>query len=476
MQTDSFEIRTNQATYLVERVAVQGSGIAATVTAFEPDGALIYSDRLNLDRASAREKFATKASLQANDLLLVRDSVLKAVEDSENEAALEAPDPEAEEAGRRILDSPDLLDAMTSAIRQLGFAGSESLPKIVYLCLSSRLLDSPINLVVMGPSAAGKSYLVNTVTRLFPASAIYVLSGMSERLLAYTDADLQNRVLIISEASVLHRDGIGASLLRSLTWEGRISYEFVEKTQRGIQPRRIEKHGPTGFITTTTTSIEPELATRALAIHLPDTPSETREIVKSIALHSNGKHHELPNVQAWEAAQQWLVDHGKRDVTIPFAEQLAGLVPVKQVRWRRDFVQLLALIKAHALLHQRQRSIDDVGRIIAEPRDYAAIYEIASPVFSAIAADGVTTQTRETVQAVRALTVKQGSTTSVQAVADYLKVDKSTASRRISRACGGEWLINDEEKLGHRLQLRVGNPLPEDRAAIPSPEELFDQS
>jgi hypothetical protein len=149
-----------------------------------------------------------------------------------------------------------------------------------------------------------------TTTRLVPADATYALSGMSERLLAYTDADLRHRMLIIGEASALHRDGIGASLLRSIAWEGQLVYETVEKTNDGLKPRRVEKPGPTGFITTTTGQLEAELNTRVLEVSVPDTPDVTRIIVKATAERANGKTSDEPDLAPWIAAQYWIATEG----------------------------------------------------------------------------------------------------------------------------------------------------------------------
>ena len=39
----------------------------------------------------------------------------------------------------------------------------------------------------------------------------------------------------------------GTYLVRSLLSEGRLVYEFVEKTKDGLRNRRIEREGPTGL-------------------------------------------------------------------------------------------------------------------------------------------------------------------------------------------------------------------------------------
>jgi hypothetical protein len=49
---------------------------------------------------------------------------------------------------------------------------------------------------------------------------------------------------------------------------------------------------------------------------------------------------------------------------------------------RRDFGSLLALIRAHALLHQATREHDAKGRIVASLDDYAVVRELIADVIS----------------------------------------------------------------------------------------------
>jgi hypothetical protein len=477
MRLDYLEVNVDDVTYRVESIRLK-IGLQATVTVYR-DEVRGHSDRLNLDKANERTKFADAAGIDADDLLTVRETILDALSGTPDEST-PADEPIPDELMQRataLLDSPDLLTEAIATITALGYQapnGYDHLPRIVFLALTSRLLNRPLNLVVSGPSAAGKSYLVMTTARLFPADAIYALSGMSERVLAYTDANLVHRMLVIGEASALHRDGIGASLLRAIAWEGHLVYETVEKTSDGLKPRRIEKPGPTGFITTTTGAVEKELNTRVLEVSVPDTPAATRIILQATAERANGHVADDPDLSVWHAAQRWLEEHGTREVTIPYAEQLAKLVPDKLVRMRRDFTQILTLIQAHAVLCQRQRVIDAEGRIIATEADYRAVYDIAAGVFQAIAADGITPQVRETVAAVKTLMAGSDEPVGIARLSDHLKLDKSAVKRRVGRAISNGYLINDETRSRQPMKLRIGDALPEDVPAMPAPENVFD--
>jgi hypothetical protein len=55
---------------------------------------------------------------------------------------------------------------------------------------------------------------------------------------------------------------------------------------------------------------------------------------------------------------------------------------------RRAFKRVLATIKTIALVHQRQRSRDEVGRVFADYADYALAYQLVGESFREALGDG----------------------------------------------------------------------------------------
>jgi hypothetical protein len=482
MLASTLRLTIGDVIYLVDDPRAD-SGIKASISAVReeqteggPLSHILHCDRINLDRAKERQAFAAAAVTDPAHLLEIRSRLLDLLTPVANPAddTPEPVDAAVIAQAMALLDDPQVLDRFGTDLRAFGYAGDLKQPALLYLVLTSRVLTRPMNLLVGGPSSAGKSFLVTSVARFFPAAATYSLTGMSERALVYTDADLTHRTLVISEAAAIQRDGIGAAILRSIAWEGRLVYEVVESTPEGMQPRRIEKPGPTGLVTTSVRGIEAELETRLLAITIPDDKAATRTILRATAERANGRRPEEPDLRRWHEAQRWLVETGTHDVTIPYAETLGALYPADQVRSRRDFTKLLTLIQASAVLHQRQRQRDEHGRIIATEADYRSVYEVAEPVFGAAAAEGVTPGVREVVAAVADLTKDEdGATVSAHRIATALNLGRSSVSRRVSVALRGGFLINDECIKGKPSKLRVGDPLPEETAALPAPITVF---
>jgi hypothetical protein len=143
------------------------------------------------------------------------------------------------------------------------------------------------------------------------------------------------------------------------------------------------------------------------------------------------------------------------------------------VRMRRDFTQLLTMIQAHAVLYPRQRERANDSRIIAMLSDYQAVYDLIAPIFQAVASDGITPQVRQTVEAVQTLTSQPDDTATVLRVGQHIKIDKSAASRRVKRAVDAGFLVNLEDKQERPLKLRIGDSLPDQKAAPPKPEDVW---
>jgi hypothetical protein len=370
----------------------------------------------------------------------------------------------------QLAREPRLLDRLSRVLAALGVVGEERATKLVYLVVTARLFQRLVSAVLKGPSAAGKSYLVDSVLRFFPEQAYYCLTAMSERALAYSEEPLCHRVLVLYEAAGLQGD-IANYLVRSLLSEGCIRYETTDKTAEGLRGRLIEREGPTSVIVTTTAiSLHPESETRLLSIPVSDTPEQTKAILKSIAqADARGQ----VDLRPWHALQEFLAS-SECDVVIVFAEALAELIPAVAVRLRRDFTILLILIRAHALLHQATRDRTPEGAIIATiADDYAVVRDLISDLISEGVDSTVSAAVRETVETVAQLIAQGHESVSQADIGRALKLDKSAVSRRVKHAIAAGYLRNTEEgKPGKKAKLVLGEPLPEELELLPSPARL----
>jgi hypothetical protein len=450
----------------------------------------LLADLPTLDRNSYSKAIAKIMGVQTKDVrALVRPKPAR-------EAARQEVDEATLKLGREFMaDLGDhVLERVEEEVREAGLAGEGPNAKLLYLGLTSRLLDRPVSIVVKGTSSSGKSYTVATVLRMFPKSAYIERTGLSPKALAYSDEDFRHRTIVLFEVEGMSDEG--EYLLRSLLSEGRIVYETVESTPLGLFPRVIEKEGPTNcFMTTTRASLHPENETRLLSIVANDSPEQTRRVLERMVAPAEDR-----DYSAWHAAQHWLRVEAA-EVTIPFAQTLAKKTAPSAPRMRRDFRSLLSLLRAHALLCQAARERDSAGRIIATvDRDYVVIRELVADVVAQGIRAIVKPEIRETVEAVAyllsggkeqaerkgsrvTLVLSQdllykisgegeGSGVNLSHLSTALKLDRSSISRRVKEAEELGYLVNLETRAGRPARLHIGEPMPEDGSVFPSPDEL----
>src|SRR5262249_13473849 len=172
--------------------------------------------------------------------------------------------------------------------------------------------------------------------------------------------------------------------------------------------------------------LHPENETRMLSLTITDTHVQTAAVFRALAQESPRADADLTQ---WHALQTWLAT-GPTRVAIPFADQLAQLVPPVAVRLRRDFKTVLMLIRAHALLHQATRLKDEQGRIIATPEDYAAVRGLVADLVAEGVEVTVKREVREVVEATARLIADGREGVRQTDLKAALSLDKSAISRR----------------------------------------------
>lgn len=365
--------------------------------------------------------------------------------------------------------SSSILEEFDCELGRIGVVGERRGAKLIFLAVTSRLLERPVSVAVKGPSSGGKSFLVESTLKFFPQQAYHSLTAMSERALAYSTEPLQHRTLVIYEAAGMTSE-FASYLIRSLLSEGRLRYETVEKSKDGLVPRVIEREGPTGLIVTTTNlRLHPENETRMLSLTVTDTREQTAAVFQALARDAAVK----VDLARWHALQTWL-STGPHHVLIPFADRLATLVPPISVRLRRDFKTVLMLIKAHALLHQASREADGDGGIVASLEDYAQVRELIACLIAEGVDARIKREVREVVEVVARLLDEGAAEVRQSNLVNALRLDKSVISRRVAGALDIGLLRNLEDRKGRPARLVLGDPVPSDAEVLPSPERLHE--
>src|SRR6516165_1381219 len=111
----------------------------------------------------------------------------------------------------------------------------------------------------------------------------------------------------------------------------------VQKIGNDLVTTTIEKNGPVAFLVTTTKSkLHPENETRMLSLEIDDSEKQTKSVLGKVA-QVEGLNLSAAQVdyKHWQDFQRWL-ELGERRVVVPFAAEMASLIPPAAVRLRRD--------------------------------------------------------------------------------------------------------------------------------------------
>jgi hypothetical protein len=384
------------------------------------------------------------------------------------------------EEAEGLSKSNSVLDQVAATVKQLGAAGVSREAKILYLALTTRLLSGiPAHVLVKGTAAGGKNYLLDTVCRLFPDHAIFKMSGMSDRALAYLTEPLAHRFIILAEAAAIEESDMALALIRTLLSEGQLAYATVEKNEDGVLASVMKRlQGPTGLIMTTTAPrIHEENETRHLTLNISDEWSQTARILAEQARLAMGKDTASLDLAPWHAFQTWLAQQERR-VVIPFADRVAELISNAPVRVRRDFPRFLTLVKAHALLHQAARERDDQGRIVATFDDYGAVHKLAGRAFAETAEVAHPRSILQVVEAIAELAPECSDGVTVHQLIEHAKANqwgsahRDVLSRRCRAAVGRGLLVNVETRHRQLARYQLTSAAREPQTLFPPPDDL----
>jgi hypothetical protein len=372
----------------------------------------------------------------------------------------------------------DILSVWAKTHPAVGLAGEEVLKSLAYLALTSRVLEwgavgnRPVSLVAKGPSSSGKSFATAGTIKFFPEGTAIELSGASSKFMVYDDESYAHRFIYVAEYSGIKDDDVFLTTLRTLLSEGHFEYGSVDTTTGRPVSFKVRKEGPTGLIVTTTqTSVHPELETRLLSTRTDDTPMQTRRIFRALAeLEHKGSTFDY---QPWHDLQRWIEAQNNR-VEIPFIGEFAELMPATAVRTRRDFTTVMSLVRAHAILHQANRKRGRDGRILATLDDYEQVRQLIEPMIAEGSDAHVPEALIEVVDKVDDLYRVSGSPVTTAQLLQHLKIGKGALLDRIKRAVASGYLtdLRPAGKYNAPWQVAPGEAVPEAKPFLPTPEGL----
>ncbi|MEM2689935.1 MAG: hypothetical protein QXI27_04745 [Nitrososphaerota archaeon] len=326
----------------------QGFKDSKVALSLEPDGWVL---RLLSDGGSA-VIFADILSLEANQRIA---------------AQLSIPLDEAWKLKREALDQwwPKDLDEVRRLFPRI--VGEDDNVKLLILSLFSLKLREPserlMGVIIEASNSAGKSHIAREILKpLQELKAVLEFTRMTGAFLErrFQGQNLDRKILFFQEA---HHAPAQLHLALS---EGKLHIGLVERVDGHFEPIEITCEGqPFLILTSPSWSGSQDLVHRCVVINLDESPQQTKRIIEfQSRLNSDLMFRDAFEKFAagcekmfrriWEDAPENV------KVVIPFLHLIAGKleqVESLDVKLRRDFNKLIALIKASAILFHKNRPV-----------------------------------------------------------------------------------------------------------------------
>ena len=339
---------------------------------------------------SLMDRFAIRDQAQLeNDLTEIIDVIENHKEKQRAEKQRTAPEltEHQRRIGLQLLESPKLIDEIEQDYTELGYVRERKNKLLLYLVMTSRLMENPLHAVIVSRSSAGKSMLVEMTGRLCPAEDVESISDLSAQALYYYGKDdLKHRFVVIAEQ---HGSQGSEYPLRELISRRSITKAVPMKdpVSGQVKTETITVNGPIALAETTTSGdVHPENLSRCFVVAIDESDEQTRRILEEQrrAYTMEGYREKRTQGRILErhhCAQRLL---GELVVFNPFAQLLT--FPTTTLKARRDNEKFLRLINVICFLHQRQRERNTMsverGRTVEYIEctldDYRLAYELLS--------------------------------------------------------------------------------------------------
>jgi len=356
-----------------------------------------YLDNVDLYSARSRSLFAGQLShVLTIETVRIEKDLIKIVEylEEERDRKLLTSDEqkipelteEEKKLGMDLLTDPAIFERVVSDTESLGYVGEAINKQLIYLAASSRKLPDPISVIVVSQSAAGKSYLIDTVKKLIPPEEVVSMTSLSDQALNYLSEDaLLHKFLVMGEA--VHSEAVEHQLREMLSAHELSRLVTMKDPKTGaLRSRMVKKEViVTAVMSTTNNNINPENASRSFVVNTDESETQTRAIhasqrKKYSVERFTEKENLIPIIIKTHYAAQRLLR--VRVIVNPFAEVID--FPSSLMRSRRDHERFIDLISSVCFLRQFQKknkqTKDGVVFIECDLTDYKTAYEIMTHI------------------------------------------------------------------------------------------------
>ena len=256
-----------------------------------------------------------------------------------------------------FLKSPNLIKDTVRDITVLGYEGEKSNKLLTYIVGLSRYMSKPLSLYVLSNAGSGKSYLVETVSMLFPKNDVKFTSSMSEQAFHYMpDENFDGKIYVMGED--LHSPVI-EGYIRQMQTEGRLTRDVVQKDEKTgvMQTVNITHKVRLVFMSTSTKmDVNIENLSRCILLKIDESAEQTKRVLKAQRdnddfLSQLEKEHLRPQIIKKHIISQSLLKPVR--IYNPYAKYIQ--FPTHKALFRRSQPYFLLLIKTICYWRQYQK-------------------------------------------------------------------------------------------------------------------------
>ncbi len=382
-ESDQFVFHSPDLIYRIS--SFKGNGFKVNIKVESDD--FKFPDSLDLYSSRSRDGFCSKAAFKfkiepnrlERDLLYILDE-LEAQKNINHESvkANELSD-EDKELGLKFLKGEHIFDEIVDDISKLGYIGEDLNKLLVYLAASSRKMNDPISILILSQSAAGKSYLVDTVKRLMPVDDVLSITSLSDQALNYIE-NLTHKLLVFGEA--VHNETIEHQIREMLSSKelSRLVTVKDEKTGRMVSQVVKKEVLVSSVMSSTNHKLNPENLSRFFVINADESVNQTKRIHESqrnkyTLERYHTKKFSIPQIIHKHRVAQELL----KNITIvnDFGHYLE--FPDTLMRTRRDHERFIDLIAVVCFVRQYQKEKKRSGNIEyieCDLTDYKTAYDL----------------------------------------------------------------------------------------------------
>jgi len=346
-------------------------------------------DKIDFSRKTGRDKVlvALQTILTTNRDILekllnelalkIRDKKQEEIEKLLNPEKSEQLSPNAVGNIKTFLTTRNVLKEIKRKLDEI-ITGEDETKLATYLTMTTCVTDEPNSALLIGPTAAGKSWVQRKAVELIPNDMVLDLSRVTPNVLEWLsegDISIDHKVVLINEASGANDafDKIKLSIS-----EGKLTLLTTVKDNLGrITPKIIENRARSSYIITNQNVNFSDQLLNRVSIITVDTTSEHNKLV----INDLVKGFELGQERAYKIDDTFntikyipKVLTGYKVIT-PYAGFLTNYFPSTELRSKRDIKKFFYQLSSIVNLYQYQREkikINNEERLVATLWDLVA--------------------------------------------------------------------------------------------------------